>query len=82
MGSLALSEATPIVCLSECPPTAEWAAPVGWTGAILVWGGLVGMIVSGKNLSRSQQKLRERKEAHHGTPRRVQWDLAQSRLVF
>jgi hypothetical protein len=26
--------------------------------------------------------LRSLQEAHYGTPRRVQWDLARSRIVF
>jgi len=83
MGAIALSEAAPFFCIIEaCPPTAEWAAPVGWTGALLTFGGLVGMIATGKNLSRRQRKLRGLQEAHYGRPRRVQWDLAQSRLVF
>jgi len=82
MGAIALSEATPLVCLLDCPPAPEWVAPVGWTGALLTVGGLIGMIVSGKNLSRSQRRLRELKEAHYGRPRRVQWDLAKSRVVF
>jgi hypothetical protein len=40
------------------------------------------MIVSGILLGKRKRKLRELQEAHYGTPRRVQWDLAQSRLVF
>jgi hypothetical protein len=83
MGAIALSEAAPFFCIIEaCPPTAEWAAPVGWTGALLTLGGLVGMIATGKNLSRRKRKLRELQEARYGRPHRVQWDLAQSRLVF
>jgi hypothetical protein len=39
MGAIALSEAAPFFCILEaCPPTADWAAPVGWTGALLTVG--------------------------------------------
>jgi hypothetical protein len=41
MAGIALSQATPLVCiLDDCPLTPEWAAPVGWTGVLLLWGGL------------------------------------------
>ena len=52
------------------------------SGTILVTGGFVGMITSGILLSARKRKLRRLEQAHYGTPRRVQWDLAQSRLVF
>jgi hypothetical protein len=104
MMGVALPNAT-LVCVFECEPTPDWVGPVGGIGAILAVGGLVGMIVSGITLGRSQKeprrlepmspddltgaKLRQRqrelrnlREAHYGTPRRVQWDPAQSRLVF
>ena len=70
-------------CLSnepDCPP--GWVAPVGWTGMVLMAGGVAGMIASGI-LRRRRKRDRDRLlEAHYGTPRRVQWDLARSRLVF
>jgi hypothetical protein len=48
-----------------------------------VWGGgAVGMIISGALLGVRKRKLRRLQEAHYGAPRRVQWDLARSRLVF
>jgi hypothetical protein len=53
-----------------------------WSGVILVAGGFVGMITAGGILGHRKRKLRELKQAHYGRPRRVQWDLAQSRLVF
>jgi hypothetical protein len=40
------------------------------------------MIISGALLGVRKRKLRRLQEAHYGAPRRVQWDLAQSRLVF
>jgi hypothetical protein len=83
MGAIALSEAAPFFCILEaCPPTAEWAAPVGWTGALLTVGGLLGMISFGIERGRRQQKQRELQDAHYRRSRRVQWDLAQSRVVF
>jgi hypothetical protein len=83
MGAIALSEAAPFFCILEaCPPTADWAAPVGWTGALLTVGGLLGMISFGTERGRRKRKLRELQEAHYGRPHRVQWDLARSRLVF
>jgi hypothetical protein len=48
---------------------------------VMVGGGL-GMIASGGLLGARKRKLRELRQAHYGTPRRAQWDLARSRLVF
>jgi hypothetical protein len=53
-----------------------------WTGFALASGGIVGMMTTGGMLARRKRKQRELQEAHYGTPRRVQWDLARSRLVF
>jgi hypothetical protein len=44
--------------------------------------GGAGMIASGIVLGVRKRKLRELQQADYGTPRRVQWDLSQSRLVF
>jgi hypothetical protein len=52
------------------------------TGLVLTGVGLVGMIVSGPVLGARKRKLRRLDQAHYGTPRRVQWDLARSRVVF
>jgi hypothetical protein len=41
-----------------------------------------GMIASGVLLGVRKRKLRRLQEAHYTAPRRVQWDVAQSRLVF
>ena len=38
--------------------------------------------LTGAKLRQRQRELRNLREAHYGTPRRVQWDLAQSRVVF
>jgi len=42
------------VCVFECEPTPAWVGPVGGTGAVLMVGGLVGMILSAVRLSRGQ----------------------------
>jgi hypothetical protein len=52
------------------------------TGLILSLGGLGGTIASGILLRRRKRDRDRLLEAHYGTPRRVQWDLARSRLVF
>ena len=62
----------------------EDAACVGafFAGAVVGFSGAVGMIVTGALLGARKRKLRKFEEAQHRRPRRVQWDLAQSRLVF
>jgi hypothetical protein len=56
--------------------------PLLISGMSLMISGAVGMIASGIVLGFSKGELRRLQEAHYGTPRRVQWDLAQSRLAF
>ena len=51
-------------------------------GGTLFIGGSLGMIASGAMLGVRKRKALRLQEAHYGTPRRVQWDLARSRLVF
>lgn len=51
-------------------------------GTVAAIGGLIGAAVSGSKLGARKQKLRELQEARTKTPRRGQWDLARSRLVF
>jgi hypothetical protein len=61
------------------PPRCD---PLTTTGAIFIMAGVVGMIPSG---ILSVKRTRDRdwlRPAHYGRPHRVQWDLAQSRLVF
>jgi len=71
-------------CTASFEPctTPDWVTPVGVTGAVLVAGGVAGMIASGILLRRRKRDRDSLRQAHYGTPRRVQWDLAQSRLVF
>jgi len=59
----------------SCSYPPGWVAPVGWTGMVLMVGGISGMIACGI-LKRRRRRDRDRLR------RRVQWDLAQSRLVF
>ena len=63
-----------------CPPP-RWVAPVS-VGAVLVVGGLVTMIMSSVALHRRKSQRDRLRQANHGRPGRVRWDLAQSRLVF
>lgn len=67
--------------LGTPPDTSSGHAAV-WVGTALVGVGGVSMIATGIVLGKRKRKLRELQRAHYGTPRRVQWDLAQSRLVF
>jgi len=53
-----------------------------YAGTALAAGGAPGLIAAGALLGVRKRELRRMKEAHYGTPRRVQWDLARSRLVF
>jgi hypothetical protein len=53
-----------------------------WTGTALLVGGFAGMVASGILLRKRKRDRDSLRYAHIGTPRRVQWDLARSRLVF
>jgi hypothetical protein len=75
-GSLCLSWDDP----SPCP--GPWVPAVGATGAALFVGGLIGMFFGGVMLRKHKQDRNNLREAHYGTQRRAQWDLARSRLVF
>jgi hypothetical protein len=76
MGAVALSNYT----LSPTDP--YWIGPVGWTGVGLMAAGGLGMIATSALLGVRKRELRRLQQAHYGTLRRVQWDLARSRLVF
>jgi hypothetical protein len=52
------------------------------SGVVIGFAGAVGMIVTGALLGARKRRLRTLQEAHYGTPRRVRWDPAQSRVVF
>jgi hypothetical protein len=82
MGFVAMANFESCFLAWECPEYPDWVGPVGWTGFTLAMGGLTGMITSGVLLRNSRHGRDWLRPAHHGTPRRVQWDLAQSRLVF
>ena len=51
-------------------------------GGILTIGGLVATIITGRMLAERKRDRASLRYAHYGTPRRVQWDVARSRLVF
>jgi hypothetical protein len=51
-------------------------------GAVLMMVGGVGMIISGVMWGKRTRQERRLQEADYGRPRRVQWDPAQSRVVF
>jgi hypothetical protein len=76
------------VCSARNPPPPEELIYVPSCFGLIVfglvptWVGFIGMIVSGPVLGARKRKLRRLQQAHYGTPRRVQWDLARSRLVF
>ena len=53
-----------------------------YAGVGLAAVGAAGMIATGILLGVRKRRLRRLKAAHYGTPHRVQWDVAQSRLVF
>ncbi|MBW2191573.1 MAG: hypothetical protein JRG93_18695 [Deltaproteobacteria bacterium] len=56
-------------------------APVAAGGVLMMVGG-VGMIASGIVWGKRSQQGRGLKEARYERARRVQWDLAQSLVVF
>jgi hypothetical protein len=70
-----------VVCTDPCQEVA-WAGVVRVTGVTLMAGGFVGMLACGVMLGIRKRGRDSLRDAHYGTPRRVQWDLAQSRLVF
>jgi hypothetical protein len=70
-----------IICFEPCSYPG-WVDPVFAMGMTLAVGGAAGMVVSGILLGKRKRKLRKLQQAHYGTPRRVQWDLARSRVLF
>ena len=66
----------------ECAPVPKRYVAYAWTGAALSVGGFAGMVASGILLRRRKRDRDSLRQAHYGTPRRVQWDRAQSRVVF
>jgi len=82
MGGLFFAFSYSCLFEGECPPPQERAPGLRKAGLTLMAGGAAGMIVSVALIGVRKRKLRELQRAHYGTPPRVQWDLAQSRLVF
>ena len=79
---IAAAANTTYVTVGPEDPDPDWVDPVGWTGVALMAGGVVGLIVTAPILSNRRRKLRELNEPHYGRPRRVQWDISRSALVF
>jgi hypothetical protein len=80
---IGIAAATNTICILEPCTEPGWVAPVGITGAVLMAGGIAGMIASGILLRRRKRdRVYWIADGDYGTPCRVQWDLAQSRLVF
>jgi hypothetical protein len=72
-------------CSLAWPPCSSppgWVAPVGWTGMVLMVGGISGMIASGILKRRRKRDRDSLRQAHYGRPPRVQSDPAESRFVF
>ena len=65
-----------------CPPPGERNPGLRIAGLTLMPLGAAGMIVSGALVGVRKRELRELQQTHYGTRRRVQWDLAQWRLLF
>jgi hypothetical protein len=65
-----------------CPPVRERNVGTRIAGSTLMAVGALGMIVSGALVGLRKRELRQLQQAHYGTRRRVQWDLAHRRLLF
>jgi len=61
---------------------ADWADPAFFAGGGIALAGGIAMYATLGTWIHRKRKLRELQRAHCGTPRRAQWDLARSRLVF
>jgi hypothetical protein len=61
---------------------ADWADPAMFAGGGIALAGGIAMYATLGTWIHRKRKLRRLHEELYGTPRRVQWDLAQSRLVF
>ena len=66
----------------ECAPVPKRYVAYVWTGTALLVGGFAGMVASGILLGRRKFDRDWLRQADYATPRRVQWDVARSRLVF
>lgn len=77
VGGVILGTAAPNANILSGEAVGQFAA-----GAVVAFGGLVGMIITGGMLNARKRKLRRLQEAEYGRPHRVQWDLEASRLVF
>jgi hypothetical protein len=90
---LVLTTVGGLVSLANTPLGGETESDAAWgamvAGMTIMAIGAAGMITSGVVYGVRNRQLRKHKRelwgspyTHYGTPRRAQWDLAQSRLVF
>jgi hypothetical protein len=70
------------LCFGEPCEEPSWVVPVLVPGVLLTTAGLAEVITSSIRLHHRKRARDGLRAMHYGTPRRVQWDLAQSRLVF
>ena len=66
----------------ECEHPATSTPGLFYAGLVMMAGGAAGTIVCGSVYGVRKRKVREMQQAHFRIQRRVQWDLARSRLVF
>jgi hypothetical protein len=60
----------------------SYCDPLLAAGTAFMFAGIIGMTTTGFMSLKRKRHRNRLTQAHHGTPRRVQWDLARSRLVF
>jgi hypothetical protein len=61
---------------------ADWVDPAIFAGAGIALAGVIAVYAALGIWAHRKRKLRRLQQAHYTTPRRVQWDRAQSRVVF
>ena len=69
-------------CYSFVNPKNSWCDPLAYTGAALTAGGIIAVIATGALFGSRKTQRNALREARDKRQRRVQWDLARSRLVF
>jgi hypothetical protein len=76
------SLSSPIVGGAPEDASGDWVDPAFIAGGVLAGAGVIASYTALGIWVHRKRQLRELQQAHYGTPRRVQWDLARSRLVF
>jgi hypothetical protein len=70
------------LCLFTPPEECDSGLGLAWAGVAFMVGGFFAVIGTAVALRRRNRDLATLREAHYGRPRRAQWELARSRLVF